>query len=38
MANYQLVTSREGERITSNEDGSINVPNLPIIPRIGGEG
>jgi isocitrate dehydrogenase len=38
MATYQLVTPPEGERITSNEDGSINVPNFPIIPRIVGDG
>jgi len=38
MATYQLVSPPEGERITSNPDGSINVPNFPIIPRIVGDG
>ncbi|MDX1973168.1 MAG: isocitrate/isopropylmalate family dehydrogenase, partial [Candidatus Sumerlaeia bacterium] len=39
MATYtKLVPPSHGEKITANADGSINVPNNPIIPRIVGDG
>ncbi len=38
MATYQLVTPPEGDRITINADGTLNVPDHPIIPRIEGDG
>lgn len=34
----KIVTPTQGEKITVNEDNSLNVPNNPIIPFIEGDG
>ncbi|MGF1571966.1 MAG: isocitrate dehydrogenase (NADP(+)) [Sumerlaeia bacterium] len=39
MATYDKLTPpAQGDKITANADGSLNVPNNPIIPRIIGDG
>lgn len=39
MAHYDKLTPpTEGEKITANADGTLNIPNNPIIPRIVGDG
>jgi len=38
MAYEKLVPPAEGERITVNSDGTLNVPDFPIIPFIEGDG
>ena len=38
MAYLKLVPPARGEKITANSDGSLNVPNNPIIPFIRGDG
>lgn len=39
MATYDKLTPpAHGDKITANADGSLNVPNNPIIPRIVGDG
>ena len=38
MAYLKLVPPERGEKITANPDGSLNVPNNPIIPFIRGDG
>ena len=38
MAEFKHLTPPDGEAITLNADGSLNVPNNPIIPFIEGDG
>lgn len=38
MSYKKITVPHQGERITMNNDGSINVPNTPIIPFIEGDG
>lgn len=38
MAYQKLVAPTNGEKITVNNDGTLNVPNKPIIPFIEGDG
>ncbi len=38
MAYQKIQIPTEGEKITSNADGSLNVPDQPIIPFIEGDG
>jgi isocitrate dehydrogenase len=38
MAYEKITPPTHGDKITVNADGSINVPNNPIIPRIVGDG
>ena len=35
---YQKIRPVDGDRITANPDGSLNVPDQPIIPFIEGDG
>lgn len=35
---YEKITPPDGEKITVNADGSLVVPNNPVIPRIVGDG
>ena len=38
MAYQHINVPADGEKITANADGSLNVPNHPIIPFIEGDG
>ena len=38
MSNYQHIKVPDGEKITVNDNGSLNVPNNPIIGFIEGDG
>ncbi|MEM9494108.1 MAG: NADP-dependent isocitrate dehydrogenase, partial [Myxococcota bacterium] len=39
MANYEKLTPpTSGSKITTNSDGSVNVPDNPVIPYIEGDG
>ncbi|WP_207062206.1 NADP-dependent isocitrate dehydrogenase [Motiliproteus sp. SC1-56] len=38
MAYQHIQVPAEGEKITSNADGSLNVPDKPIVPYIEGDG
>ena len=38
MTYEKLTAPTSGEKITINEDGSLNVPNNPILPFIEGDG
>jgi len=38
MAYEKLTPPTEGSKITLNDDGSLNVPDRPIIPFIEGDG
>ena len=35
---YQKIHVPAGDKITVNNDGSLNVPNTPVIPFIEGDG
>lgn len=38
MTYEKIVIPKQGERITSNNNGSLNIPDCPIIPFIEGDG
>ena len=38
MAYQHIKVPKDGEKITANGDGSLNVPDNPIIPFIEGDG